>query len=193
MSIQADMDKRDKILKATQDLLAKEGFHGLSMQKIAKHAGVAAGTIYRYFDDKEALLKEIRMSVTKLIAVEMQAGVSDDMPLEARFRIMWLNLWELGQGNSKVLNNQVQYESLPQPTTEEEREAERKLFPHVEKMFKQGIAEGVFKPLDGKILFTLSLQTGVMLAKKHAQGVIELDKHSLEEAISASWDAIIQH
>ncbi|MFZ6043980.1 helix-turn-helix domain-containing protein, partial [Vibrio natriegens] len=41
------MDKKTRILQATEKLLAMYGFHGLSMQMVAREAGVAAGTIYR--------------------------------------------------------------------------------------------------------------------------------------------------
>lgn len=88
-------DKRLKILRAAENLLAEEGFHGISMQKIAQLAGVAAGTIYRHFDDKDHLLIELRLMVSQRIADVVQANVDNDMPLKQRFRIMWLNIWHL--------------------------------------------------------------------------------------------------
>lgn len=45
-------DKKTQILEATEHLLAQHGFDRLSMQMVANEAGVAAGTIYRYFSDK---------------------------------------------------------------------------------------------------------------------------------------------
>lgn len=56
-------EKRQLILESAEKLLATDGFHGLSMQKVANQAGVAAGTIYRYFDDKEALIEEIKLNI----------------------------------------------------------------------------------------------------------------------------------
>jgi len=192
-ALNTEQDKREKILKATESLLAKEGFQGLSMHKIAKHAGVAAGTIYRYFDDKEHLLKEIRFRVTQRIATTLQANVDDAMPIRQRYRVMWLNLWNLARDGGRVLSNRVQYDSLPIPSTEKEWELERELFAKVEQMFREGKQSGLFKPLDNRILFGLSLQVGVTLARKHALGVIHFDDDTLDAAIDASWDAIIQH
>lgn len=73
-------DKYEQIIAAAERLIAESGFHGLSMQKLATEAGVAAGTIYRYFSDKEHLLEEVRLTVTKRIAEAVQADVHDDMP-----------------------------------------------------------------------------------------------------------------
>ena len=113
MSSNTAIDKHEQILTAAEKLIAESGFQGLSMQKLAKEAGVAAGTIYRYFSDKEHLLDEVRLNVAERIATAVQAGVNDDMPLKTRYRTMWLNIWNLAGSNMETLSNRVQYESLP--------------------------------------------------------------------------------
>jgi AcrR family transcriptional regulator len=52
-------DKRERILDAALDLFSTFGFHGTAVPAIAKGAGVGAGTIYRYFESKEALVNEL--------------------------------------------------------------------------------------------------------------------------------------
>ena len=49
-------DKRCAIIRATLDLVAEQGFHGAPMAAVAERAGVAAGTIYRYFESKDLLI-----------------------------------------------------------------------------------------------------------------------------------------
>ncbi len=120
------VDKRDQILAAAEQLIAESGFQGLSMQKLANEAGVAAGTIYRYFSDKEHLLEEVRLNVAKRIASAVQAGVNDDMPLKERYRTMWLNIWNLAGSNLNAISNRVQYDSLPCTTRNKTWELERK-------------------------------------------------------------------
>ncbi|EGQ8106903.1 TetR/AcrR family transcriptional regulator [Vibrio parahaemolyticus] len=187
------VDKRDQILAATEQLIAESGFQGLSMQKLANEAGVAAGTIYRYFSDKEHLLEEVRLNVAKRIASAVQAGVNDDMPLKERYRTMWLNIWNLAGSNLNAISNRVQYDSLPCTTRSKAWELERKMFAQVDRLFNQGKEEGVFKPLDNEVLSGLSFEASVALARKHALGFYQLDDDALEAAIEASWDAIIKH
>lgn len=186
-------DKYEQIIAAAERLIAESGFHGLSMQKLATEAGVAAGTIYRYFSDKEHLLEEVRLTVTKRIADAVQADVHDDMPLKERYRTMWLNIWHLAGSNLDTLSNRVQYESLPCANRKGARELERQMFAQVDRLFDQGKAEGVFKPLDNEILSGLSFEASVALARKHALGFYKLDEDALEAAVEASWDAIIKH
>ncbi|MEH0743292.1 TetR/AcrR family transcriptional regulator [Vibrio cholerae] len=186
-------DKREQILAAAEILVAESGFQGLSMQKLAKQAGVAAGTIYRYFEDKEHLLRELRLSVAQRVANAIQAGVNDDMPLKRRYRTMWLNIWNMAGSNLKTISNRIQYESLPCDSGKSTRELERQMFDKVDLLFDQGKAEGLFKPLANEVLAGLSLEASVALARKHALGLYPLDQEALEAAIEASWDAIITH
>lgn len=52
-------DKRQQIIAAAIKLFVKNGIHSTSMQQLAKQAGVATGSVYTYFDSKEALVLEI--------------------------------------------------------------------------------------------------------------------------------------
>lgn len=49
--------RRNEIAQATHRVLARRGPAGLSMQAIADEAGIAKGTLYLYFEDREALLE----------------------------------------------------------------------------------------------------------------------------------------
>lgn len=193
MSDNTQVDKREQILSAAEKLIAESGFQGLSMQKLANEAHVAAGTIYRYFSDKEHLLDEVRLMVSRRIADAIQSGVSDDMPIKERYRAMWLNIWNLAASNIDTICNRAQYESLPCANKRATRELERKMFAQVERMFVEGKQQGIFKPLDNEILSGLSFEASVALARKHALGFYQLDNDALDAAIEASWDAIINH
>ncbi len=186
-------DKRQQIIDAAEVLIAEVGFQGLSMQKVACRANVAAGTIYRYFTDKDHLLREVRFNVVKRVAKVVQAGVSRDMPLKQRFRIMWLNIWNIKSSNVAIISNRMQYESLPCPIDSETRALERELFVEINRLFDEGREQGLFKPLDNEVLGGLTFEACLVMAKKHAMGLYQLDEEQLEMAIEASWDAIIKH
>ena len=52
-------EKRDRIIDAAVDVFAARGFHQARVSDIAKRAGVADGTIYLYFKNKDDLLLSI--------------------------------------------------------------------------------------------------------------------------------------
>ncbi|MBN1858543.1 TetR/AcrR family transcriptional regulator [Candidatus Bipolaricaulota bacterium] len=62
MSIQTAPDKRSRILEAATTVFANTGFHASRVQDIAEQAGVAKGTIYLYFRNKEEILLSIFQS-----------------------------------------------------------------------------------------------------------------------------------
>ncbi|MBO9707903.1 MAG: TetR/AcrR family transcriptional regulator [Caulobacter sp.] len=51
--------RRQQILDAACDCVRQAGFHGASMADIAKAAGLSVGQIYRYFENKEAIIGAI--------------------------------------------------------------------------------------------------------------------------------------
>jgi len=193
MTTNTSQDKRLQILSAAEALIAEVGFQGLSMQKLAKEAGVAAGTIYRYFDDKEHLIEEVRVQVTQRVANAVQEGIDDSQPIKQRYRTMWLNIWNLAGTNLAAIKNRIQYDSLPTTHCTQFRELERIMFSQVELLFNEGKEQGLFKPLDNEVLSGLSLAASVSLARKHSLGFYQLDDAALNAAIEASWDAIIKH
>ena len=52
----AQGDKREKILQGALEAFAKKGFYNTKVSEIADEAGVADGTIYLYFKNKDDLL-----------------------------------------------------------------------------------------------------------------------------------------
>jgi len=52
-------EKQENILASALELFAREGYKATSTSKVAKHAGVSEGLIFRHFDSKEGLLEAI--------------------------------------------------------------------------------------------------------------------------------------
>ena len=52
-------EKQESILTTALSLFAKEGYSSTSTSKVAKHAGVSEGLIFRHFGNKEGLLAAI--------------------------------------------------------------------------------------------------------------------------------------
>lgn len=51
--------RRRQIVDAASDCARRSGFHGASMAEIAQTAGLSVGQIYRYFENKEAIIAAI--------------------------------------------------------------------------------------------------------------------------------------
>ena len=78
-------DKRKEIMLAALELIAEHGFHGAPMAMVADRAGVGAGTIYRYFESKDALIAEIFNELERKVVESLLQGYSLDRCLRDRF------------------------------------------------------------------------------------------------------------
>jgi len=68
---------REEILSAARDLFVKEGYESVSMRKIADKGGFAPGTIYLYFEDKDAILTGICIETFAKLDARMNAIAND--------------------------------------------------------------------------------------------------------------------
>src|SRR5215471_1999050 len=72
--------RRDAILAAALDEFSASGFAATRLDDVARRAGVAKGTIYLYFRDKEALFQELVRSVISPVIARFEASAAMDLP-----------------------------------------------------------------------------------------------------------------
>lgn len=70
-------DRRSQILDAALSCFAKRGFHQTSMHDISAEAGISVGLIYRYFENKEAVISAMadrhKMEISEVLQRAKQA------------------------------------------------------------------------------------------------------------------------
>ena len=81
--------KRDVILGGALAEFERKGFHGTSIPEIASSAGVAVGTIYRYFPSKEALVNALLAEWRARFEAEVLAAPPPNSSPRAAFRLLW--------------------------------------------------------------------------------------------------------
>jgi AcrR family transcriptional regulator len=52
-----------KLLKAAAEVLGQHGVEGTTIPRIAQHAGLTPGAVYRRFPDKDALLETVILGI----------------------------------------------------------------------------------------------------------------------------------
>jgi AcrR family transcriptional regulator len=75
--------RREAILNAALEEFSAQGFAGARLDDVAKRAGVAKGTIYLYFADKETLFQELVRSMLTPLIGQFEALATTDMPFAA--------------------------------------------------------------------------------------------------------------
>jgi AcrR family transcriptional regulator len=75
------VERRDAILAAALDEFSAQGFAAARLDDVAKRAGVAKGTIYLYFRDKEALFQELIRSMLTPVVGSLEALRDANVPM----------------------------------------------------------------------------------------------------------------
>ena len=75
---------RERLLESARVLFADRGLHGVTTHDIARDAGVAAGTFYLHFENKEAVFRQIAGSCVAQLREQLGRALQNaDTPEEA--------------------------------------------------------------------------------------------------------------
>ena len=185
-------DKRDEIVRAALELIAEHGFHGAPMAMIAEKAGVGAGTIYRYFENKDVLINELYRELEERIYAAVLAGYAPEKPIRERF--LYLGTAVLGYFIANPLDFRYleQFHNSPYGVAcrrdklmgeREERDIYRELF-------EEGAAQQVVKDFPLFVLFALTFGPLLAVARDHILNFIILDDDLILRTIEACWDGV---
>jgi len=97
--------RREAIVEATLPLLLEHG-PGITTRQIAEASGIAEGTIFRVFPDKEALIEAVVERALDLAPLEARlAEIDPRLPLDERLREAVRLLQERTQGVWQLVSN----------------------------------------------------------------------------------------
>jgi AcrR family transcriptional regulator len=134
-------DTRDDILEAAREVLLERGAADLSLREIARRAEFSPGALYKYFDNKDDVIKALADKAMGALLVEF-GTVSADLPPDERALELGLAYLEFARRNPEDVAVIALHESTMHalPLTNEHREMEET----VTGVFRRGVAEGVF-------------------------------------------------
>lgn len=102
-------DKREAILRAATRVFAEKGFFNAKVADIAKAAGVADGTVYLYFKNKDDLLHSLfDRAMDEFIAEGRRELAALDRPEDKLRRVAQLHLERLGADRDLAIVFQVE-------------------------------------------------------------------------------------
>ena len=108
-SAAARADRRDAILRAAIDVFAGRGFFNAQVADVARAAGVAAGTVYLYFDSKDDLLVSIFERTMREAIADGRAAVAPVRdPVEQLRTVARVHLDRMGRDRSLAVVFQVE-------------------------------------------------------------------------------------
>lgn len=182
-------DKREAILAAALASFAERGFYGTAVPLIADRARVGAGTVYRYFLSKEAIVNALYQHHKQALGAHLLAAVDAGQPAREQFRAYWRELAAFVVENPNVFEFLELHHHAPYLDAES-RALEEKLRLLARERFEAFRREQVVKDAPPEVLMALVHGAFVGLLKARDGGWLELDDAALALSEQCVWEAI---
>jgi len=181
--------KREAILDAALQLFSEHTFDGTAMPLIAERAEVGAGTIYRYFESKEALVNAVyrnwKAEMKRILVDEAPRGVTP----RAEFGHWWRGLWRFAQDNPAAFTflETHHHESY---LDEESRALDTGLLEDTREFVRRAQDSGAVRSMDADMIIALVFGSFTGLIKTTAARRLEVTAALVTETEECVWTMI---
>jgi len=172
-------------------LVAEHGFHGAPMAMVAKRAGVAVGTIYCYFENKDDLIRETHAFLEQQILDVLTEDYPAVQPVRDRFLHVGCKLIKY------FISSPLEFRFMEQFFNSPYGAAYRleMLFGQKGKniiviLFEEALNQRLVKDLPLPIFFALAFGPLVNVCRDHNHEVVFLDESLIDKVVAACWDAL---
>lgn len=161
-------EKYHRILDAAIKVFAEQGFHQSTVSQIAKEAGVADGTIYLYFKNKDDILVQFYEYKTKQVFARFREAVDQaDTAIDKLRNLIRVHLEEFQKNHNMAIVYQVE--------TRQQRRMAEKPIKDMSKLYRDMITE----------LVELGQEEGTMRRNLYLGMVKRLINGAVDEVINA--------
>lgn len=184
------MNKKQRILLTMLELVVKQGVHGTSMSQLSRETGIASGTIYYYFENKQDIINEIYKMIRQDFDSVLTQNKENKTPEEI-FKIYWKNLYHYYASNPLAFEF---YEFIARPPIISQdliNETKSYYINHTE-FFITGIKDKSLKNINLSLIVQLAVNSVVAAVSLKLNNTIEMNEQQLNDAVNASWDMVRQ-
>lgn len=180
-------DKRNAILHAAMTIIAQQG-ESAPTAKIAKLAGVAEGTLFTYFDNKDELLSHLYLHLKDELRQALMVNFPYAANLKNQTRYIWQSYvnWGVQDPDKRKALSQL---AMSERVSEAVKAIGQQAFAHIYTQIKENTAKGLLRdyPPDftSAILESLA-QTSIAFMLREP----ELAQKYSDAGFDAFWNAI---
>ena len=182
-------EKEQSILDASLKLFVENGFHGTSTAQIAKEAGVATGTLFHYFNNKEELINSLYIYTKESLLKDISGNYDDKKSFKQNIKDLWLKFSCFGINNSYMFQFILIFHTSPYITSLTKEHLENRYDELVE-FYMQGTEKQEIKMVYNELLldyFWGNIYSTVTHFQKYPE---KLNEKNLNMAFELFWEGI---
>lgn len=182
-------DKRAAILEAALQLFAERGVHGTAVPPVAERAGVGIGTIYRYFETKEALINALYQQQRSELLNALRTDFPTYAPPREQFHAMWVRMIDYAVKHPESLTF-LELHHHQSYLDAKSREVEEEFFGWLNGHFEAAVRFQVFKDAPSELLIAITKGAYVGMMRAVWDHRIELSPEIIKAGEDCCWEAI---
>ena len=184
--------KRDNILSSALMLFAERGFDATTIPMIANEAQVGAGTIYRYFDNKEVLVNTLFQYYVKMFADTLAEDYPGDSSIREQFHHLFRGMTRFTNEHEHALYF-IKTHNGAYFLNNTSREDFDRLLNRLKHFLDQGKEAGVIRDLPSMAMIAIIFGGFLELHQLVRSGNIEETDDLFIGVEESCWDAIRYH
>lgn len=169
---------REEILEIALGLFSGKGFHNVSMQEIAEESEFGVGTLYNFFESKEALFEELINNTEEHVVSEFLKILDKPGSEKKRLVAFIRHQPKFQEKHGKVIKLYVSEVGIKNSKSSQIRggsKVHKVLDAKVAQLIEAGIRKGLFRAVDSEIAAKMLSSTIEMLVFE-AAGSFDKDK-----------------
>lgn len=180
-------DKRTAILDAALTVFSERGVDGVAVPEISARAGVAIGTIYRYFPSKEVLVNELYREQKAVLARRLNEGVDHKAAPRELFADFWDRMVAFAREDPRAYRFLELQDHRPYLDKASLR-LERRVLAPMSASVRRLQARGVFRSdVRHEVVMAMTWGAFVNLFKAERDGYLTLTPRDITAACDACW------
>jgi len=184
------MTKKEKILTTALNLFIEKGFEKTPTSRISAEAGVATGTLFHHFKNKEELINTLYVEIKTDMLASLANGIEQEVGLRSKFQQIW------GKFLSWVLEHPKKYQFLMQFSesqfiTQSTKQTIEELSQGIHALLEQGQKEGICRDLPLELLLTITHSLFTAASRYFLENPTDFEDQKLvDSTFDAFWAAL---
>jgi len=162
-----DEHKEAAIREKALEMIVREGFDGLSMQKLARAANVSPATIYIYYKNREDLLNSLYNEVSSTFAREALKNFDPALSLEQGLWRQWKNRMNFIMGYPNYFHFFEQFRNSPLIHHKDVKHDEFK--ESMSQFVRNAVSRGEMAKMEPELFWSIAYGSFYSLLKFHFQ------------------------
>ena len=189
MAREKDYSKIDKIFEATLRLVYDKGFAGIKLTEVARLSGIAIGTIYLYFKDKDDLINQLYQYMLRKKKQDVNIDLDLNRHSEELIKELWMTYYESVFNDLKAADFFYQYQQS-NALFKLINENDAFVFANLRRVLSKGVMEGRLKNMDEDILYTIMIGPIHEMAKQALKNNFKATSEEKQEMFNCLLSSI---